>query len=569
MTRWLSFIGTFLIFYMFASPAFAQSLEVRAEIDRNPVIVNESFTLTVTANDDLPRWAFSSEPLLRDFVVGATSIDTSSVTTQGRVERTTRWTVRLTARQPGRFIIPAFTIEGAQTLPIDLEVIRATQQADGEQRPFFIQARVSNETPFVQQQVLYEIELFLRNDFPLESGQIAAPEAENADIEQIAQNRERQEIVNGQRYRVISQEYAIIPRRSGPLEIRGARFDGRYRATSSRSLTGFTRPEQTTLFAEDVIIDVQPRPRDFPGAWLPSSRVELHEEWNPDTVMLPLGEPITRTISITAEGVRPEQLPDINLEWPESIRIYPDRGQPESIPARSTRISQMRYSIALIPTELGTFELPEVRVPWFNTRTNRVEYATLPARELTVTSPPGGIPSPRAITPPDAVTAEPTSVADRPDRDSMIEASRGPSTLWFVVVFVLWLLTLFALIAVVQRYRKKPLAQEPGTHIPEHARTALNRLKKACYDNQPHEAREALLAWQSARHGKPVTSLQAIIDEFANESELASTLIALQQTLYSAEKPVWQQGRQLWTAVKSLHQRQNVRSSNSFSLYPS
>jgi hypothetical protein len=47
-------------------------------------------------------------------------------------------------------------------------------------------------------------------------------------------------------------------------------------------------------------------------------------------------------------------------------------------------ISLRQTSLAIIPTQAGNFVLPEITVPWFNTLTQQTEYATIPARSITV-----------------------------------------------------------------------------------------------------------------------------------------------------------------------------------------
>ena len=48
----------------------AQALaEVVASIDKNPVIANESFVLTISADDDIDSNALDTSALLNDFIV--------------------------------------------------------------------------------------------------------------------------------------------------------------------------------------------------------------------------------------------------------------------------------------------------------------------------------------------------------------------------------------------------------------------------------------------------------------------------------------------------------------------
>ena len=66
------------LFLCLAHPALADVTRVEATIDKNPVMVDEAIQLTVTAQGDPAREAFDSSPLLKDFVVGRTSVSTQT-----------------------------------------------------------------------------------------------------------------------------------------------------------------------------------------------------------------------------------------------------------------------------------------------------------------------------------------------------------------------------------------------------------------------------------------------------------------------------------------------------------
>ena len=92
--------------------AHAQSIEVTASVDKNPVRVDESFILSVVANGEVDRGAFDSSFLMKEFVVGRTSISSQTKMINFDTTRTTTWSTILIPRIKGRFTIPAFNIDG-------------------------------------------------------------------------------------------------------------------------------------------------------------------------------------------------------------------------------------------------------------------------------------------------------------------------------------------------------------------------------------------------------------------------------------------------------------------------
>ncbi|RUO34502.1 BatD family protein [Aliidiomarina soli] len=577
---WLS-LTLLAIALLHSGSAFA--LTVNAEVDKNPVIVNESFTLTITASDDLPRNAFRNETLLRDFVVGATSVDRSTRLIQGQMSRQTRWQVTLVARRPGSYRIPAFDIDGQRTSPIQLEVIEASE-SENERGPVFVTARIDDDNPYIQQQVRYTVRLHLAQ--VLESGSISPPEIEHADIQQSGNDEETQQLIDGTRYRVIERTYFITPRRSGAITIGGSRFDGQIRDSSERSFASFSRPQSVTALAPDIEINVQPQVDGFDGRWLPSKQVVLNDELN-DQQRFIVGEPITRHITLTAQGVRDEQLPDISTDYPTGLRYYAERTERESYSRDGERIAQATFRGVILPSQAGTFELPAVEVSWWDVDNEQVRTARIESREITVHAPAGGMPSPSAQ-PADGSSTEDPAATDSTTgsaTDNAAEHSTDVSSpdadrtsadaIWqisSVVLLILWLLTLliFAWFYWRTRHRQpsSPSAQKASDKVPAASRKPLQQLKVACRANQPQAARQALLAWVNSTTERHCATLDEVSNYFAS-TPLTAQLNALQEALYRPQSQ-WQQGDALWQSIQLLHRRNKQQTDNHRlpSLYP-
>ena len=529
------------------STASALAFEVRADIDKNPVIVDESFTLTVTANDDLPRNAFQSEVLVNSFIVGATSVDRSTSIINGQAERQTRWRVTLIARRPGQYEIPSFNIDGARTSPIVVDVVEPSD-SPSERGPVFVTAEVDNVTPYVQQQVRYTVKLHLAQT--LESGSISPPELNHADIQQASNDEDRQEIIEGQRYRVITRTYFITPRRSGELLIQGSRFDGQVRDTSSRSFATFSRPQSVTALAPDITLEVQAQPADFNGHWLPSEQVVLSEEWDEERRYI-VGEPINRVITLTAQGVRDEQLPDLTFDYPAGLRFYPERTDRDSFSRQGQRFAQAQYRGVLIPAQAGTVELPAVEVIWWDVNAERLRTARIAARRIEVHEPAGGLASPIAQQPdtPPASTesSQPTMPSD------------APAPRWWplaaTVFATLWLLTLAMAVWLWRRYTK--LRGQSSRHeplqVPVSSREPLRQLQQACKQNDAEAAYPALTRWIKTT-ALPVAS-PAQLASWSNDESFNNAILTLEGALFSQAKSRWEQGNDLWKGVQRLHRK--------------
>ncbi|MEC8231958.1 MAG: BatD family protein, partial [Pseudomonadota bacterium] len=132
-------LSTYLIlfFAVFGNSSYADVNAVEATIDRNPVMLDEAIRLTITADGSVERDAFDSSPLLKDFVVGRTSVSSQTSIVNFDTKRTTVWTTTLFPRKEGVFTIPALTIEGKRTKPIEVQVIPVQEQS-GVARDYFV-----------------------------------------------------------------------------------------------------------------------------------------------------------------------------------------------------------------------------------------------------------------------------------------------------------------------------------------------------------------------------------------------------------------------------------------------
>ena len=117
-----------------------------------------------------------------------------------------------------------------------------------------------------------------------------------------------------------------------------------------------------------------------------------------------IGDSTTRTLSLAADGLLSSQLPPITSMSDSSaisgIRVYPDQESSDQIERTEGFLGKRTRSEALVASGSGSWTLPEVRVPWWNTKTDTLEYAVLPSTTISVGSPTVDIPTPTSVTTP-------------------------------------------------------------------------------------------------------------------------------------------------------------------------
>ena len=121
------------------------------------------------------------------------------------------------------------------------------------------------------------------------------------------------------------------------------------------------------------------------------AQLSLTENWSIDPETLNVGDSTTRTLTLIARGLQGSQLPPLSsvqgsLNIPE-LRFYPDQESIDQSELSDGLQGQRIQSEALVARSGGSWQLPEIRVPWWNTETDSLQYALLRARSVSVATP--------------------------------------------------------------------------------------------------------------------------------------------------------------------------------------
>ena len=276
----------------------------------------------------------------------------------------------------------------------------------------------------------------------------------------------------------------------------------------------------------EIPLTVIPKPADYPAnaAWLPARSLSMSETWNPEPDHCQVGDSLTRTLTLKAEGLSSAQLPALPATDVNGLRRYPDLPQLSNQISENGLIGTREEREALVPTRVGQVELPAVEVVWWNTHEDRLERSYLPARTLQVVD-------------------NPSLAVDTPISSDLL-AVNDDSTLWWWQLSTL-ILTITSLLGfgLWWRARWQPAILRSAQTGPS-PRTLLDDLKRACLANDPQATRQALDAW--ARQ-QPET----LAEMAARFVLLSDALDGLNGALYSETGQHWQ-GEDLWKAIRSI-----------------
>ncbi len=548
--------------------------KLTASIDRNPVMEKEAFVLKVVADDSINTNDLDISALQSSgFIVGRTATGSQTQIINGSIEKSTTWSIVLVAKIAGKYTIPAFELNGIKSSPIAVEVIKPTGNNNSPNESLFIKNSLEETNLYVQQTVKLTSKLYISPQIELQSGSLTEPVLEGAFVQQQGKDKDVSEIVNGVRYRVIERLYTITPQASGSFTVQSPTFNGDVSSTNRRSsrFSAFAQSKPVTAFGEEFKITVKPIPDDYQGAWLPSSIVQLNEEWQPEKNTFEVGEAITRTITLTALNVNEEQLPEASGVYPNSFKIYPDQSSTHSVVRKNALVSQRISSEAIVANEAGDFVFPEVSVNWFNTITNRIEVASLPAKKIKI------IPSKNMQQRLGDVHALPNTQSDKTQtsRSSLnntdnseqatdsnineLNESQGtlknqlPQNTGQWIFFSSGWFAFIVLLVAFKRFQNSINKELDEENALENSPVTLNAFdkrkreafKRACDNNDATEALKCFQDWMSIHAASQPT--QELSRELKREVE------TLYQSKFSKRSPTsdasWQ-GQTLWEAVK-------------------
>lgn len=535
------------------APTFAAM--INATVDRNPVKLDESFQLTLTVEgsaDGEPNF----DVLQKDFEILSRSQNNSFQVINGQMSRQSQWSITLMAKAVGKFTIPSIHIGNEHSQAIDLTITQAAPSSQAS-TDVFLEVNIDAKENYVQAQLIYTLRLYRAVNLSNASLSELKTSGVETIIEKLGDDSEFETQRNGQRFRVIERRYAIFPQQSGGLIIEPVIFNGQIVQSSSRfSANPFLQKARNKrLRSEAITIKVKPAPTLAAGqSWLPARNIQLKEIWQEDPPSFKAGEAVTRTLTITADGLLAAQLPVINITMPNGLKHYSDQAAVDNQMKSTGIIGKRQQKIAIIPAQAGQYTLPEIKLDWWNTQTQRKETLRIPQRNIQVMAADAAATktsqAPEALeenAARQAVNSDDTGTTQTNKLDTLLNAVYWP---WLSLILAAgWLGTFL-----IMRGKSLPQTINQATQQRTAAlssKAAASKLKQTCLNNDPLATKEALLAWAKIRFSDQASTsladLSAKLDNHAGRS-VAEEIEKLNQALYSQANTRWQ-GLDLWQAI--------------------
>lgn len=391
---------------------------LQSQVDRQVMNSGETLELTISFDEQVLFGEPEFDSLDKDFTIVSQNRQSRIAIVNGSRESLTQWILTLSPRREGKLLIPSFSFEGEVSDAFEIEVRKPTAMVNPG-APVFTEAILDQSTVYVQQQALLTLRFYTTLPLShLEMSELAMPDAQ---VIKVAESQYQKQVA-GKEYMVVETRLAIFPDNSGELTIPAMRYSGV--VSNRRSAFGsawFNQGGQRLSFSSDEkVLTVKPRPANATmHDWLPSSAVRLYDRWSKDTTTLTVGEPITRTVTLNAQGLTGAQLPPLPISQLEDVRIYGDQPQLEDNTSAHGIIGNRIESMAIVPTQTGKLTLPEIRVQWWDIAADQPRETVLPGKTFDV------MPGAGAATPPSAQPA--VTDPSTPDRAGQNKSNTNPA----------------------------------------------------------------------------------------------------------------------------------------------
>ena len=517
MRRFFKHSITTIFLAFLAAPSWASLI---SSIDRTEIETDETLQLTLTYSGQSVSDEPNFSPLNKDFEILSNNRQQQYSWINGETKSSTDWKILLLPKRQGKLTIPAIKFKGHTSKPVNIVVRKANTTANtASNQPVFVQTSTDKTSAYIQEQIILTHRLHY--SVALQDISISEFEIPDAVIQQVSEQRFNKTI-NGKNYAIIEVKFALFPQAVGKLTIPRQRFTA-FEANGSQFGGFFSRGNRLMRLTEEKIIDILPVPSHISASrWMPSSQVTLEESWSNQSATLTAGEPITRTIKISALGLTAAQIQPLPSIENTELKLYPDQAVLEDMQTNRGILGVRSESVAIVPNQAGQITLPSVEVKWWDTLNQRMQTSRLPEKTFSVIAAEN---TPQISYENNFTDQLDTTTDSRAEGDDFSELTRWSLSLNAVLIAAIAALLFW-------RRNTRPLRSGRETTELPSSKQRLNQIAKQAADGNLAAMRDSILLWGAEVFAdQPPRSLNQLAKLMAN-SDLKQQFDRLDQGLY-------------------------------------
>ncbi len=357
---------------LFAAPLPAEDVSVTATVDKTEATMEDTIVLRVSV-----KGARSEPQVGRIPGFSVTSRGSSSQVSivNGRMSASVEYTYLLYPQKQGTYTIGPFYVENdgsrIESNRISVTVAKGSS-ASGPSRDVFITAAVSNEKPYLYEQIVYTLS-FYRKVKVANAGLTETPSFEGFLAEEAEKEKQYEKVINGQNFVVTEIRQVLFPIKTGVHEIEPAALQcdvvvGRRRTRRGLfddPFFGFAETVPKRLRTSPITVMVQQLPESGKPQGFSNLVGDFSLSAEIGTTKLHVGDSATLTVTLSGAGNLKNQQ-DIDLAIPDNFKAYDDK--PVFAPSVHDGMAGGTLTIkkAIVPLVPGTLKIPAFSVPYFH-----------------------------------------------------------------------------------------------------------------------------------------------------------------------------------------------------------
>ncbi|WP_239670879.1 BatD family protein [Vibrio variabilis] len=367
----------------------AMALNVTASVTKTNVSKDEVIQLKIAADEKLDGSKVNFDALSDDFFMGRPSFSSSVNILNGTRRDSSVWTIAIAPQRLGKLTIPSFDVDGVTTAPITLTVTMDDQTPTADEL-IEVRTQIGKAELYPKESTTLDVRIIVKVDpRMLQNPALSDPIASGLDITALGEPKQYQAVMDGVEVLIVDQSYRVTATQSGDYTIIAPTLRGGVLYGSQRG--GSTKILNLDGKAPEVDISVLPVPEDYNGIWLPTPSLKASQTWTRDngesitanSVTMQTGDALTRTLTVTAQGVSAEQMPELSIRNPTAFRVYPEK---PSFTENANGSVTMTLKQVLIAKSPQIAALPSVDIQWWDTKSKQAATTTLKGLEVEITA---------------------------------------------------------------------------------------------------------------------------------------------------------------------------------------
>jgi len=376
---------------------------VELELDETSISVGEEISFKVIISGSRQA-GFPIIPKVEGLVFESRGSSSQFQIVNGATSISKTFEFSLEAEKEGQYTIGPVKIEvGGQNLTsksLKLKVAKASKEQKNDMAKYFhVDVDVSNETPYLNEQIIYTFKFSRR--VRLQNASVDLPDFDDFWKENLVEEKTIRKNINGEIWTITEIKYALFPQKVGNLIIPATKFSGyvliQDRNSRSRRRGGFGffedsffgsqmgKQKKVSTASKNITVKVQPLP-EYNGEGKFSGLVgDFDLSAKVDQTNLKVGESLTLNVGLSGQG----NIFDAIIKLPDTSNFKSYDDEPSFVKDNNENAFSglKKFKKALVPLKEGKTKIPAIKLIVFDPQAK--SYKTLSTEEIKLSIIPG------------------------------------------------------------------------------------------------------------------------------------------------------------------------------------